>query len=270
MPASDWLPNVAAWLRAGRNLLYPTGCLVCRKEAVDDATIDDAGPPICAVCLTSLSPTHDILCRLCGGERIAPPANPGDPCEQCRTHEHPFDAVVAYGAYRELLRECVLRIKHPEEEYLARALGNAFYARRRGDFALFQSDVVVPIPMHWWRRYRRGTNVAETLGATLAERLGLPFARGLKRVRMTTQLGELSATVRRKTLKHAFALRRGVDYRGARVLLVDDILTSGATCDEATRTLLKAGAASVVVVVLARAQRRGFRRRGSLTRQHRS
>ncbi len=180
--------------------------------------------------------------------------NRGDACAVCQDDEHRFDSVVALGPYRDLLRECVLRIKLPTHEILTRALAELLATKRRADFETLHLDAILPIPMHWWRRLRRGTNSAELLAAHLSEQLGVPVHRSsLYRHRATTPQGELAVTVRRENLRHALKLRPGCKYPGARLLVVDDILTTGVTCDEAARTLYKAGAAAVHVAVLARA-----------------
>ncbi len=260
-----------AWSQAGARLLYPPSCLICAQElelAVAAATStannsfdahNPTGRTLCVTCVRELAPHTTFLCRRCGAERAAPPFQPGDACAVCQDDDHRFDSVVALGPYRELLRECVLRIKLPTHEILCRALAELLASWRRADFESLHLDAILPIPMHWWRRLRRGTNSAELLAAHLSERLGVPLHQSsLVRQRATTPQGELAVTVRRRNLRHALKLRPGCDYRGARLLVVDDILTTGVTCDEAARTLFHAGAASVHVAVLARAlPRRG-------------
>ena len=94
------------------------------------------------------------------------------------------------GPYRDLLRECVLRIKLPTHEILARALAELLASGRRADFELLHLDAILPIPMHWWRRLRRGTNSAELLATHLSECLGVPLHRSsLYRQRATAPQG---------------------------------------------------------------------------------
>lgn len=263
-----WRARSRAWTAAGARLLYPPHCLICGNESLDAAPVsaasstlptnadpgDPTGRTLCVTCVRELAPHTTYLCRRCGAERAAPPFQPGDACAVCLDDEHRFDSVVALGPYRDLLRECVLRIKLPTHEILTRALAELMTTWRRGEFETLHLDAILPIPMHWWRRLRRGTNSAELLATHLSERLGVPLHRSsLYRQRATTPQGELSKTVRRENLRHALKLRSGCDYQGARLLVVDDILTTGVTCDEAARTLFNAGAASVHVAVLARA-----------------
>jgi ComF family protein len=111
---------------------------------------------------------------------------------------------------------------------------------------------VVPVPLHWWRHWRRGFNQAEALARALARRLDLPIRRPLRRIKPTEKLAELSPTERARALRGAFRARKSPGLVGRTVLLVDDVLTTGATCGAAARALKQAGAARVVVAVIAR------------------
>ena len=114
----------------------------------------------------------------------------------------------------------------------------------------------MPVPLHWRRRLERGYNQAEALADALARRLGLRSARPLRRVKATAILAGAGRTERLERLRGAFRARRARPLDGRTVLLVDDILTTGATCGSAARALKKAGAARVVAVVVARAEGR--------------
>jgi ComF family protein len=252
-----------AWTAASARLLYPPSCLICGNEDLGSLTTqktpiakddDPTGRTLCEACVREILPHSSFLCRRCGAERAAPPFQPGDACAVCQDDEHRFDSVVALGPYRDLLRECVLRIKLPTHEILTRALAELLIAKRKADLEALHLDAILPIPMHWWRRMRRGTSSADLLATHLSEALGVPLHRSsLYHHRATKPQGELSATARRENLRHALKLRSGCKYQGARLLVVDDILTTGVTCDEATRVLNKAGAVAVHVAVLARA-----------------
>jgi ComF family protein len=116
-------------------------------------------------------------------------------------------------------------------------------------------DVVVPVPLHWLRRLERGYNQAAMLARPLAKQLRVPFStRRLRRIRYTSHQTGQSATSRQENLRGAFASWPAHRIRGLRILLVDDVMTTGSTCSEAARALKKAGAARVVAAVLARAE----------------
>ncbi len=117
------------------------------------------------------------------------------------------------------------------------------------------TDVVVPVPMHWTRRTWRGANSPETIAQRLALRLAVPLRPALLvRARRTAPQASLSPNQRRANVRGAFRAAVHPDLPGARVLLVDDIMTTGATLNEAAKTLVRAGAAEVMVAVLARAE----------------
>lgn len=144
-------------------------------------------------------------------------------------------------------------MKRPSEDPLARGMVGLLWARSGPAIADWRADVLVPIPMHWRRRAARGANCPETIAAELARRLKAPISSGiLRRTKATRPQGPLSPPSRRENLRGAFRLVGGEVFRGARVLLVDDILTSGATCDEAAKLLRKAGAAAIGVAVIGR------------------
>jgi ComF family protein len=118
---------------------------------------------------------------------------------------------------------------------------------------------IVPVPLHWWRHWRRGFNQAEALARALARRLDLPVRRPLRRIKATEKLAELSPTERARALRGTFRARKGPGLAGRTVLLVDDVLTTGANCGAAARALKQAGAARVVVAVIARTGKNSFK-----------
>jgi len=145
-------------------------------------------------------------------------------------------------------------MKRKGGEPLATALGE-FIARMRGEgLASLRPDVVVPVPMHWRRRLARGTNSPEVLAERIAGKLRIPvLKRALRQIRNTLPQKDLPIKRRWQNVRGAFGLRAGYDLGGARVVLVDDVLTTGATCSEAAGVLKKGGASHVAAVVLARA-----------------
>jgi ComF family protein len=165
-----------------------------------------------------------------------------------------FDETIALGAYEGLLRDIVLRMKHSAGDSLTLAMGRLLMKLRKVRLAALNADVVAPIPSHWRRRFVHRTNSAALLAEILAGSLKVPLAERLvKRSRYTVRQSDLSSTERWTNVRRAFSLRAGYHLRDAHVLLVDDVLTTGATCSEAARALRKAGAARVTVAVVARA-----------------
>jgi ComF family protein len=207
---------------------------------------------LCAGCSSKLGPVGWNGCHRCGGEVPGSEAA-GDRCESCRKLALRFDSVIALGSYHAGLRDAVLRMKRPAHDALSVAMGQLLAERRRERLAAVGADMIVPIPMFWRRRIGRGKNCPELLSECLAKSLGIPMrAKSLTRRRNTLpQAG--SAPRRFENVRGAFMVRRPDTVHGARVLLVDDVLTTGATCSEAANMLKQAGAAMVVVAVVARA-----------------
>jgi len=166
-----------------------------------------------------------------------------------------FDTVVSLGPYHGELKSAVLRMKRPDGEVLAETMGILYYHDRLNDVLALNPELVVPVPMHWARRLHRATNSAELLAAALSGRLRLRYnPRALIRCRNTLPQRDLPPMKRFQNVRGAFRLHHSAGVKAARVLLVDDILTTGATCSEAAKVLKDAGAAMVAVAVLARAE----------------
>jgi ComF family protein len=207
---------------------------------------------LCEDCKYQLAPAGVVQCRRCAA--TINPIETGDACVRCRSERFRFERVLALARYSGLVRDAVFRMKRSHAEPLMMTMGRLLVERFGGELKLRQHDVVVPIPMHWTRRLVRGTNSPELIGQVVARALGIVFApRSLRRKRRTQRLAEMTRQQRKQTLRDAFAVGRGCDFTGARVLLIDDVLTTGTTCDTAARALRNAGAAEVNVMVAARA-----------------
>jgi ComF family protein len=175
-------------------------------------------------------------------------------CPLCRRAKFRFGRAICLSKYDADLRKAVLRVKHAHSEALAVALADFLFSLRGDELRLLHAETVAAVPMHWRRRLSYGTNNAELVAQRLARRLGVPVtASSLYRKRHTPKQSGLSSRERISNVKGAFAVRRAKDFANRHVLLVDDVLTTGATCNEAARAILESGAADVSVVTLARA-----------------
>jgi ComF family protein len=159
------------------------------------------------------------------------------------------------GRYERELREVVLKMKKPSGEALARTMGRLL-ARRcsqwMGDLGI---TVVVPVPMHWFRYWGRGVNGPVVMASCLSQHLGVRMLpRMVFRHRNTFPQSRLAPKERFRNVRGAFGLRSGYVLAGSRVLLVDDVMTTGATCSAIAGILKRGGAAKVAVAVVARAE----------------
>ena len=216
--------------------------------------------PLCEACREDLmersAAGRESVCPRCA-LKAGPFADLRGGCAACRNRALGFDAAVALGAYEGELRELCLRLKHEQNAWLAPCLSELLVEARRDAFSAlcFDQVLIVPVPLHWWRYWRRGYNQAEALAEGLAKQLKLPIRRSLKRIVGTRQLAGLSRSARGDVVHSVFRVRARSKMAGRTVLLVDDVLTTGVTtCGAAARALKKAGAARVVVAVIARTE----------------
>jgi len=238
------------WLAGGLGLLFPPLCASCSAEIPAEHT---ERALLCDSCRKELLARDPSTCPHCGMP-YQDLTGQLPKCPSCRRQPPRFSEVVSLGPYEQSLRLALLRVKGVHEEPLAAALGELLWERRRERLESLKPDVITPIPMHWFRRLERGTNSPQTLAETLARHLRVPcHSRMLVRRRSTEPQGPLPRPARARNVRRAFAHRKRFPVAGRRVLLVDDILTTGATAGAATRVLLRAGALDVAVVVVGRA-----------------
>jgi ComF family protein len=242
-------PAVRKLGRGLLNLALPPRCLRCEADLSPAAEIS-----LCPKCTQAIAPERGACCLRCGAA-VPEEFFPAEQCPACKDFSLKFDAVYPLGGYEGALREMVLKTKRLSAEALSLTIGRLL-AQRLGDkLAEFRPDAVLPIPMHWGKRLLRGVNSPELLADCLGRKLGVPVVRSLVRCRYTSPQKDLLPRERFRNVRGAFRLRRSDRRRwqDSRLLLVDDILTTGATCSEAARLLKQAGAAAVAVAVVARA-----------------
>jgi len=177
-------------------------------------------------------------------------------CSLCRLGLTNFDAVYSYGSYEGTLRTLIHLFKYEKIHTLTRPLSDlmARVLPREERF-----DLIVPVPLHWWRLRQRGFNQSELLAREIARRWNAPFGRALRRTKATAPQAGLTNAKRRANLRGALALREkyaGGVLKGARILLVDDVITTGASAAVCAAVLKRAGAEHVAVATVARTDRR--------------
>jgi ComF family protein len=241
--------TIKHWWDHGLDLIYPPRCASCEGEC------ESAGERLCGECRRQFDDRQP-ACAVCGRTLAAfQEANSATACAHCKADRPRFELTVRLGQYEGLLRAAILRLKRMNDPSLGMALANLLVDRRSDPLAAIRAEVVVPMPMHWTRRIRRGVNSPDLLARIIGERLQLPVAPHLLRMqrRVRPQTG-LTRAGRWENVRGAFRVPLHPDLAGARVLLIDDVMTTGATAGEATGTLLRAGAAEVAIAVLARAE----------------
>ena len=193
-------------------------------------------------------------CVSCKTPFISPfPLDEDGRCALCRLGASGFDDAYSFGFYQDELRQLVQLFKYSKIQTLAAPLGRLLaLALPRG----LRFDVIVPMPMHWRKRWQRGFNQAELLAREIARRTNLPVRNAVKRVHQKSVQAGLTNAKRRANVAGAFRPRRGKTLEGKRVLLIDDVMTTGATASACAKALKRAGAARVTLLTVARVDRR--------------
>jgi ComF family protein len=228
---------------AAFSLVLPPRCPGC-------GVVVDADGRFCAECFMGLVQLGPPWCARCG-EPFAEAVEPDTVCERCAAEPPAFAAARGAVAYEDPARRMVLKLKHGDATHLAEAC--AAQMRRAGADWLQPPAVVVPVPLWRWRLWRRGYNQAALIARSLARRTGLPLLLdGLVRIRSTPASGGLTRAERYANVAGAFAVNRPDELAGRPVVLIDDVITAGATAHACALALSAAGAGPVNALAFAR------------------
>ena len=238
--------------RAGRallDLIYPPLCLVCRAPVGEPRVL-------CAGCWTKLTFFEGAMCTVCG---LPFELDPGTEslCASCQADPPAFDSARAAIAYDDASKAAILALKRADRLEFAQLF--AVWLKRAGQPLLEECDVIVPVPLHRLRLWMRRYNQSALLAQRLAKTSGKPFDPFmLTRTRATPSQGNMpSANARQRNVRGAFRVpaKRTEAVSGRTVLLIDDVLTTGATIQACARALKRAGAEKVLVLTIARVAR---------------
>ena len=230
------------------DLLLPEVCRACGAQHVDAAGL-------CMECnVRLLSLVALPYCPRCGSTLGPNIPVRDDGCAGCGPTLPRFARVIRLGPYADPLRSVIRELKYHRCEALRRRLGLLLGQAVAACCDLDRFDLALPVPMHWIRRLARGYDHAGVLARAVARELRLPVGEALVRVRNTPPQVHLARSRRIENVRGAFAVRGKNAVTGARILLVDDVTTTGATANEAARALLDAGALRVTLAVTAKAE----------------
>jgi len=236
------LPQTAKTLyHSFLDLLFPPACLLCRD------TLSNHG--ICDECSERFEAVTPPFCTVCGST-FATDAGGNHLCGRCIKKNPPFDIAASIYLYQGDLSRAVRLLKYSKKSLFGSHLGGLMKNHR---LSAISYDAIVAVPLHIARLRERGFNQSQLLAEGLGESIFLDVDKYiLERVRPTGSQAGMSSKERQANVRGAFCLRRGVDVAGKRILLIDDVYTTGATVKECSRVLKKGGASVVNVLTLAR------------------
>ena len=245
-----WLEGLSGALTS---VVFPAGCLLC------DELLTHAGRiPLCSTCLASFHRIAPPICRICGQPLpLAADPSGGEPlCRDCLGEKFGFQFARSFGVYEGALARAIILLKYERIEPLASLFAVRLLELVRCDPRFLPVDVVVPVPLHRQKRKERGFNQVELFARPLARRLRVPYRPVLlMRSRPRPEKHLLTQEERWEAVRGAFVMRQGGRVDNSRVLLLDDVMTTGATLDACARALREAGARSVLGLTIARAAR---------------
>lgn len=240
------MPNALLMLARALDIIFPPQCLIC------DALVPTHGT-LCLECWRGVSFISEPMCHACGlpfeyaiGE--------GALCGDCLKEAPPYARARAALRYDEASRKLILSLKYHDQTHLAKVYGP--WLAKAGKELVLESDALVPVPLYYWRFVNRRYNQSALLAAALAKHCALPvLPDALLRTRHTPPQTGLTRAQRQDNVKGAFCVnpRHAATVKGKNILLIDDVMTTGATLEQCTKSLLKAGANKVNGLTLARA-----------------
>jgi ComF family protein len=226
------------YLGALLNLFFPSKCPVCNNRS--DST---AYNPICTECWKTIERYTGPACSICGLPAVSEHTLS---CEQCVKDEPHVSGVLYYSIYDGVIREAIHLLKFSGIKRLSEPLGALL-----SELIIPEADGIVPVPLHKNTLLKREFNQTALIARYLSKALKIPLMTGvLEKIRETPMQTELIRKDRLKNVKNAYTASE--DVKGKRLLLIDDVITTGATVRECARTLIKAGAEKVTVIALAR------------------
>jgi len=247
-PIFRWLNSLSGSLTS---VLFPAGCRLCDRLLTSASRL-----PLCEECISTFQKLPPGNCGLCGKPAIFDPEFPKEIslCAECQQRRFGFDLARSYGLYEGTLAQAIVLLKHEQIEPLGTWFAGRLAEVVQNEAGRMAADVIVPVPLHRQRARERGFNQVDLFGRPLARRLRLPYrAVLLVRSRPRPEKHLLRHDERWEAVRGAFAMREGRRVDNLRILLLDDVMTTGATLDACSRALREAGAKCVLGLTIARA-----------------
>jgi competence protein ComFC len=239
--------NVWRLVDAGLNLVYPAVCQICREQRATKAE-----SYLCTSCCRKLRPIEPPFCAKCGTPFEGEIGGTFE-CSECKDVDLKFDSARAAVRVDAFMLDVVHKYKYARWMWFEKFLGELLVRVAAPELRKERWDLIVPVPLHSMKKREREFNQADRLAKYLSRAIGVPMNTSiLKRIAPTQSQTHLTRAERAENVKKAFALRAPVDLKGMHIVLIDDILTTGATTSACAGILRKAGAAKIQVWTVAR------------------
>ncbi len=244
--------RLSLWLHTALDFVFPAECQYCGDFLGDLRVV-----VFCQACWMLMAPIIEPTCPFCG-DLVA--LNQGYPqngdvlCRHCRAKRPGMDRVLTATTYEHVAKTAIQRFKFHQATGLGKPFAQLMLSRLPRDFDPYAYQAILPVPLHPGHQRQRGYNQSEILAREIASQLHIPLLRhALRRVRQTDQQARLiHRQARHANIQGAFQVTDSASVSGKSLILVDDVVTTGATVSECARMLKKAGAASVLVLAIAR------------------
>lgn len=238
------------------SLLFPPHCAACGIHLRLDLVRSEPPLRFCGLCSQRLTADFADCCRICGAHSPRSgvgAVEPARPCRYCRSGRFPVVACAALGNYGDLLQRLVVQMKGQRNEVLALQLGQLLGRRLRTCPWHTEVEALIPVPVHWSKQLQKGFHGAAVIAEGIRRELGLPWLpRAVSSTRRTAKQGMLETAERYRNVAGAFAPGVLQSLENKCLLIVDDVLTSGATLTAMAEALKAAGSGKLYAAVLAR------------------
>ena len=248
MLREDTQDRLLGWCRQALRFVLPVECLTCHNPLTTDPV-----PFFCTACWQTIRPLQHPVCARCDQPFVSPAAttySPNHHCQDCQSRLPVFERAWTLFPYLPPLQEAICSFKYQGKHTMAKPLARLMISALPREI---DADVIIPVPLHPARLRAREFNQSLLLADQLGRHMARPVsARNLVRIAATDPQTTLTRQARLRNLRHAFEIRRPQDLSEKRILLVDDVFTTGTTLNECAKALRDAGTGSVFALTLAR------------------
>lgn len=242
---------ISEYIHAFLDLFYPRACLHCNRKLNDSYE-----RYLCESCKREIPYVNHSCCIRCGAS-LGPHITSGvkEGCAACKGKYLPFNTIISATYYDDVMKTLIHKFKYARQKFLACLLNDILITNERLKEAIPDIDVIVPVPLHWLKKMLRGFNQSELLSQGIQRHFSKPIAiNNLCRIKKTASQTQLSKNQRQINIHNAFFVNHPESFKGKKVLLVDDVLTTGVTASECSKKLKEAGAGAVHLLILATAR----------------